>query len=162
MEGRGARLYSCKRAYPSRCPPLSPTPPSSPPLRFDIEFSLTEGTTYNAYLIFGEDKTALVDASHEKFRGLFMDALAQELSSRGRTLDYLLVSHTEPDHSGLAGDVLERYPGCTALGSKVCLQVRGGDGGGGVEEGNAGMGWRYGRECLARPMHGGLSWHLCA
>jgi len=90
--------------------------------RFDIEFSLTEGTTYNAYLIFGEDKTALVDASHEKFRGLFMDALAQELSSRGRTLDYLLVSHTEPDHSGLAGDVLERYPGCTALGSKVCLQ----------------------------------------
>ena len=36
--------------------------------RFDIEFGLSDGTTYNSYLIFG-DRTALVDASHEKFRG---------------------------------------------------------------------------------------------
>ena len=36
--------------------------------RFDIEFGLSDGTTYNAYLIFGADKTALVETSHEKFR----------------------------------------------------------------------------------------------
>ena len=60
---------------------------------------LQNGTTYNAYLIFGE-KTALVDASHEKFRGLFMRALREQLSKAGRTLDYVIVSHTEPDHSG--------------------------------------------------------------
>ena len=49
--------------------------------------------------IFGE-KTALVDASHEKFRGLFMSTLKEQLAKAGRGLDYILVSHTEPDHSG--------------------------------------------------------------
>ena len=60
---------------------------------------LEKGTTYNSYIIYG-DKTALVDASHEKFRGLYMDTLKQELKSKGRKLDYVVVSHTEPDHSG--------------------------------------------------------------
>lgn len=60
---------------------------------------LEKGTTYNSYIIYG-DKTALVDASHEKFRGLYMNTLKQELKSKGRTLDYIVVSHTEPDHSG--------------------------------------------------------------
>ena len=67
--------------------------------RFDIEFGLQEGTTYNSYLIFG-DKTCLVDASHEKFRGLYMKTLKDQLAERGCTLDYVVVSHTEPDHSG--------------------------------------------------------------
>ena len=52
------------------------------------------------YLIFGAEKTALVDASHEKFRGLYMKTLKEELAARGRTIDYVIVSHTEPDHSG--------------------------------------------------------------
>ena len=60
---------------------------------------MQEGTTYNSYLIFG-DKTALVDASHEKFRGLYMKTLKEQLAARGRSLDYIVVSHTEPDHSG--------------------------------------------------------------
>ena len=67
--------------------------------RFDIEFGLQEGTTYNSFLIFG-DKTCLVDASHEKFRELYMKTLMDQLAERGRTLDYVVVSHTEPDHSG--------------------------------------------------------------
>ena len=67
--------------------------------RFDIEFGLQEGTTYNSFLIFGE-KTCLVDASHEKFRDLYMKTLKDELEKRGRQLDYVVVSHTEPDHSG--------------------------------------------------------------
>jgi len=67
--------------------------------RFDIEFGLQEGTTYNSFLIFG-DKTCLVDASHEKFRELYMKTLKDQLAERGRTLDYVVVSHTEPDHSG--------------------------------------------------------------
>lgn len=67
--------------------------------RFDIEFGLQEGTTYNSFLIFG-DKTCLVDASHEKFRDLYMKTLKDQLAEQGRTLDYVVVSHTEPDHSG--------------------------------------------------------------
>ncbi len=42
--------------------------------RFDIEFGLQNGTTYNSFLIRGE-QTALVDTSHEKFRQLYLDTL---------------------------------------------------------------------------------------
>ena len=42
--------------------------------RFDIEFGLQNGTTYNSFLIRGE-KIALVDTSHEKFRQLYFDTL---------------------------------------------------------------------------------------
>ena len=65
-----------------------------------ISCRLQNGTTYNSYLIFGEDKTALVDVSHEKFRTLYMRTLREQLAKAGRSLDYVIVSHTEPDHSG--------------------------------------------------------------
>lgn len=51
--------------------------------RFDIEFGLENGTTYNAYLIFGE-KVALVDASHEKFHDLFLEELDRQLKAAGK------------------------------------------------------------------------------
>jgi len=75
---------------------------------------LQNGTTYNSYLIFGEDKTALVDVSHEKFRSLYMKTLQEQLAKAGRTVDYVIVSHTEPDHSGA---------GCCCL--KIPLSLRG-------------------------------------
>ena len=40
-----------------------------------LKFGLEKGTTYNSYVIKGADKTALVDASHEKFRQLYIDTL---------------------------------------------------------------------------------------
>jgi flavorubredoxin len=64
-----------------------------------------EGTTYNSFIIRGE-KVALIDASHEKFRQLYMAALAGEIDPS--TIDYIVVTHTEPDHSGLVGAVLVR------------------------------------------------------
>eukprot|EP00240_Pyramimonas_obovata_P003169 CAMPEP_0118924030 /NCGR_PEP_ID=MMETSP1169-20130426/2340_1 /TAXON_ID=36882 /ORGANISM="Pyramimonas obovata, Strain CCMP722" /LENGTH=646 /DNA_ID=CAMNT_0006865109 /DNA_START=70 /DNA_END=2010 /DNA_ORIENTATION=+ len=87
--------------------------------RFDIEFGLQEGTTYNSYIIRGE-KVALIDASHEKFRQLYMATLAGEIDPS--TIEYIIVSHTEPDHSGLVGAVLDLAPDATVVGSKVCLQ----------------------------------------
>lgn len=88
--------------------------------RFDIEFGLQNGTTYNSYLIFG-DKVALVDASHEKFNNLYMRALKEQLEEKGRKIDYIVVSHTEPDHSGLIPPVLDLFPDATVIGSKVCI-----------------------------------------
>ncbi|NJM75184.1 MAG: FprA family A-type flavoprotein [Acaryochloridaceae cyanobacterium RU_4_10] len=87
--------------------------------RFDIEFGLQNGTTYNSYVIRSE-KIALVDTSHEKFRQLYLDALSQTLDPK--TIDYLIVSHTEPDHSGLVADILELAPQATVVASKVALQ----------------------------------------
>ena len=87
--------------------------------RFDIEFGLQNGTTYNSFLIRGE-KTALVDTSHEKFRQLYLDMLMGLIYPE--QLDYLIISHTEPDHSGLVRDVLALAPHVTVVGSKVAIQ----------------------------------------
>ena len=87
--------------------------------RFDIEFGLQNGTTYNSYLIRGE-KIALVDTSHEKFRSQYLNRL-QELVDLS-LLDYLIISHTEPDHSGLVKDILALAPQITVVGSKVAIQ----------------------------------------
>jgi flavorubredoxin len=79
------------------------------------------GTTYNSYLIFGDDKTALVDASHEKFHDLYLDTLKKQLKKAGRDkIDYIIVSHTEPDHSGLIQYLVDIYPDVIVAGSKVC------------------------------------------
>ena len=87
--------------------------------RFDIEFGLQNGTTYNSYLIRGE-KIALVDTSHEKFRQLYFDSLNGLINPQ--EIDYLIISHTEPDHSGLVKDLLQLAPNITVVGSKVAIQ----------------------------------------
>lgn len=87
--------------------------------RFDIEFELQNGTTYNSFLIQGE-KVALVDTSHAKFRELYLDTLTRLIDPTH--IDYLIVSHTEPDHSGLVKDLLHLNPNITVVGAKVAMQ----------------------------------------
>jgi flavorubredoxin/flavin reductase (DIM6/NTAB) family NADH-FMN oxidoreductase RutF len=87
--------------------------------RFDIEFGLQNGTTYNSFIIRG-DKLALVDTSHEKFRQLYLDTLKGLIDPS--QLDYLIISHTEPDHSGLVRDIIDLAPNVTVVGSKVAIQ----------------------------------------
>ncbi|BAZ66117.1 MAG: diflavin flavoprotein [Pelatocladus maniniholoensis HA4357-MV3] len=87
--------------------------------RFDIEFGLQNGTTYNSFIIRGE-QIALVDTSHEKFRQLYLDTLKNQINPAD--INYLIISHTEPDHSGLVKDVLQLAPDITVVGSKVAIQ----------------------------------------
>ena len=86
--------------------------------RFDIEFGLRNGTTYNSFLVRGE-RTALIDSSHAKFRSSWIPALQEMVDPRA--IDVLIVSHTEPDHSGLIGDLLELNPDLEVVGSKVAI-----------------------------------------
>ncbi len=87
--------------------------------RFDIEFALDNGTTYNSFIIKGE-KTALVDTSHAKFRQLYLDTLAGLIDPT--TIDYIIISHTEPDHSALVPEVLKLAPQAVVVGAKVAIQ----------------------------------------
>lgn len=87
--------------------------------RFDIEFGLRNGTTYNSFLIKGE-KIALVDTSHRKFEQLYLEILIGLIDPK--QIDYLIVSHTEPDHSGLVKDILQLAPSITVVGAKVAIQ----------------------------------------
>ena len=86
--------------------------------RFDIEFGLQNGTTYNSFIVRGE-KVALVDTSHAKFQELYLQTLTGEIDPK--TIDYLVISHTEPDHSGLVRDVLELAPQAVVVGAKVAI-----------------------------------------
>lgn len=87
--------------------------------RFDIEFELQNGTTYNSFLVRGE-KTALIDTTHIKFQDLYSACLQQQIDLS--QLDYLVVNHTEPDHSGLVKAVLRHAPQVTVVGSRVAIQ----------------------------------------
>ena len=87
--------------------------------RFDIEFGLRNGTTYNAFLVRGE-RTALIDTSHAKFRDTWVPLLQEQIDPMA--LDHLIVSHTEPDHSGLIGDLIDLNPDIEIVGSKVAIQ----------------------------------------
>ncbi|MEM6252792.1 MAG: diflavin flavoprotein [Cyanobacteria bacterium P01_D01_bin.156] len=87
--------------------------------RFDIEFGLQNGTTYNSYLVRGE-KTALIDTSHAKFQQLYMDVLKGLIDPT--EIDYIVISHTEPDHSGLVKDVLDIAPQAVVVGAKVAVK----------------------------------------
>jgi flavorubredoxin len=74
---------------------------------FDELIPLPDGTSYNAYLVTGSEKTALIDtvdpAKTNEWRGL-LDAL--QLSR----LDYVIANHAEQDHSGSIPYILERFP----------------------------------------------------
>lgn len=87
--------------------------------RFDIEFGLQNGTTYNSFIIKG-DKLTLIDTSHAKFRQLYLDLLTGLIDPS--QLDYLIISHTEPDHSGLVKDILALAPQVTVVGAKVAIK----------------------------------------
>ena len=72
---------------------------------FDELIPLPDGTSYNAYLVKGSEKTALIDAVDPKKIGV----LQWQLQGVER-IDYLVVQHVEQDHSGSVPWVLERYP----------------------------------------------------
>ncbi len=87
--------------------------------RFDIEFGLRNGTTYNSFLVRGE-RTALIDTSHLKFESTWLPLLQEQIDPAA--IDCLIVSHTEPDHSGLIGHLLALNPEIEIVASKVAIQ----------------------------------------
>ncbi|NLO73416.1 MAG: FprA family A-type flavoprotein [candidate division WS1 bacterium] len=73
---------------------------------FDVIMAAPHGTTYNAYLVQGGEKTALIEASKRGFEDQLFTHLEEVLDPW--QVDYLVLNHTEPDHSGALPTVLER------------------------------------------------------
>ncbi len=82
---------------------------------FDALIPLPEGTTYNAYLVEGSEKTALVDTVDPR-TAAELDAFLDGVD----TLDYVVANHAEQDHAGQIGAVLDRYPDATLLCTPKC------------------------------------------
>ena len=91
-----------------------------PDLRvFDIVMETKHGTTYNAYLIKGENHTALIDTVKEGFKDEYF-ANIEEICEVEK-IDYLIVNHTEPDHSGAIPELLKRNPNIKLICSTAAL-----------------------------------------
>ena len=74
---------------------------------FENVYPIPRGVSYNSYVLLDE-KTVLLDTVDASISGLFFENLEYVLN--GRTLDYLIVNHMEPDHCAMIGDVVRRYP----------------------------------------------------
>lgn len=89
-----------------------------PELRtFDDLFPTEHGTTYNAFLLKGGAKTAIIDTVKAKRTDEFMDKV-KSLTSLER-VDYIIVNHAEPDHSGSLGYLLEQCPDATVVSTQA-------------------------------------------
>jgi flavorubredoxin len=74
---------------------------------FDSLIPLPDGTSYNSYLIQGNEKTALIDTVDPTMEQVLVNHL-DEL--KVKNIDYVIANHAEQDHSGTIPRVLEKYP----------------------------------------------------
>ena len=72
---------------------------------FDGLLPLSQGTTYNAYLVQGSEKTALIDTVEPEF----LEVLLANLEGV-KKIDYIVSHHAEQDHSGSIPVLLKKYP----------------------------------------------------
>ncbi len=84
------------------------------------QITTQRGSSYNSYLI-QDDKNILIDAVYTPFADEFIENLKKIIELE--KIDYIIVNHSEPDHSGAIGKLMEYIPNapiyCTASGAKA-------------------------------------------
>jgi len=92
-----------------------------PELRiFDLVMTTDYGTSYNAYLIKGKEKTALIEVCEDKFFDEYVDKIKPLVNIA--EIDYLIMNHTEPDHSEAVARLLDLAPNLKVFASQTALQ----------------------------------------
>ena len=81
---------------------------------FEGQYQVPNGISYNSYVIMDE-KIAIMDTVDKRKQTEFLENLETTLA--GRTPDYLVISHMEPDHASSIQAVVERYPEITLVGN---------------------------------------------
>jgi flavorubredoxin len=84
---------------------------------FDELIPLPDGTTYNAYVVQGSEKCALIDTVDPSREKEFLENIT---SLHLPTIDYIITNHTEQDHSGLIPKVLSLYPDAKVVTNPKC------------------------------------------
>jgi len=90
---------------------------------FDALIPLPQGTTYNAYLVKGKDKTVLIDTANPGFEKELHGKIAQVLGTAGKNadismLDFVVMNHAEPDHAGSIPYILLAAPRASLVTSE--------------------------------------------
>ena len=87
---------------------------------FDELIPLPDGTSYNAYVVRGDEKNALIDSADPPFGRALLENLAGLGIDR---LDYVVAHHAEQDHSGSIPAVLERFPEAKVVCTPRCREL---------------------------------------
>jgi flavorubredoxin len=87
---------------------------------FDELIPLPDGTSYNAYLVKGREKTVLIDTVDPTMASVLIDNLD---SMDVKKLDYVVVNHAEQDHSGTLPEILEKYPNAEVVTTPKCKNL---------------------------------------
>ena len=88
---------------------------------FEGLWPLPAGVSYNAYLIMGDEKTCLIDTVEVDFFMPFIDNIHEVLGDR--PLDYIVVNHMEPDHSGSLALLRKYFPEVQIVGNKKTFDM---------------------------------------
>lgn len=91
-------------------------------LTFDIVMTTEYGTTYNSFFI-NATRKALVEVAKEKFWDVYIEKL--QAVTDPSEIEYIILDHTEPDHSGSLGRLLELAPDATVVGSGNAIRYLG-------------------------------------
>ena len=83
---------------------------------FDVVMTTEYGTTYNSYFIDAEKK-AIIETSKEKFWDTYLAKIRQVCDPS--EIEYIILNHTEPDHSGNLNNLLKLAPNATVVGSRI-------------------------------------------
>ena len=81
---------------------------------FESQYPVPYGVSYNSYVILDE-KIAVMDTVDRRATEPWLENLSAALA--GRTPDYLVIQHLEPDHAGSIGTLAERYPDMVLVGN---------------------------------------------
>lgn len=87
---------------------------------FEGKYKVPEGVSYNSYVIIDE-KVAVMDSIDARKTSEWLSALESELA--GRTPDYLVVQHCEPDHLASLKAFAEKYPAAVVVGNAKTFPV---------------------------------------
>ena len=87
---------------------------------FEGQYAVPNGMAYNSYAIVDE-KIAVMDSVDRHFAGEWLEHIGQALG--GRTPDYLIVQHMEPDHSGSIEAFMDAWPQATIVASAKAFSM---------------------------------------
>jgi flavorubredoxin len=86
---------------------------------FDVVMETKFGTTYNSYFINAQRKT-IIETSKETFRDVYLEKVNSVCNPA--EIEYIILNHTEPDHSGNLRHLLEIAPSATVIGSGTAIR----------------------------------------
>lgn len=87
---------------------------------FESQYKIPNGVSYNSYVIL-DKKVAIMDTVDSRATDEWIANIEKTLD--GRTVDYLVISHLEPDHSANIQNLIERYPDMKLVGNKKTFDM---------------------------------------